>query len=453
MISPANLLKPHEHPRAIYRISVDGQDITQNLAGRLSRLTLTDNRGLEADTLDLELDDTDGQLSLPPRGAVIAVAFGWAASGLVDKGSYTVDEIEHSGPPDLLSIRARSADLRSGLTTQRECSWHNITIGDLVRTIADENGIEPLIAPSLAAIDIAHLDQTNESAVNLLTRLAQRYDAIATVKNGKLLFIPAAGGVSASGQPLPALAITRQSGDRHRFALADRETYSAVRATYHDVNAGAKGEVVWNGSADLAERQVIAAPPPAPPPAGQYKDAGKVFPTRGKAQRAAAQQWEKLKKNKAQRAAYVGVKARYNDRNLSTSGEVTYGRVDDEKRLRSAKKLEAEDAEKALPEPVVAIDYGAENIKTIRHNYASKGNAGHAARAEWRRLQRGMASFSITLAQGRPELFPEVPVVLSGFKPEIDSTSWIVTKVSHALDDNGLSTSIELEIRATEIPG
>ena len=43
------------------------QDITQVISSRLISLSLTDNRGLEADTLDLELSDHDGKLALPPR--------------------------------------------------------------------------------------------------------------------------------------------------------------------------------------------------------------------------------------------------------------------------------------------------------------------------------------------------------------------------------------------------
>lgn len=39
-------------------------------------LTLTDNRGFEADQLDLELDDADGQIVLPRRGTVHSAGTG-----------------------------------------------------------------------------------------------------------------------------------------------------------------------------------------------------------------------------------------------------------------------------------------------------------------------------------------------------------------------------------------
>ena len=59
------------------------QDITQVVSSRLINLSLTDNRGLEADTLDLELSDHDGKLALPPRNATISLALGWKGAPLI----------------------------------------------------------------------------------------------------------------------------------------------------------------------------------------------------------------------------------------------------------------------------------------------------------------------------------------------------------------------------------
>ncbi|TNK09471.1 phage late control D family protein, partial [Escherichia coli] len=112
------------------------KDITTVLDNRLMSLTLTDNRGFEADQLDLELDDADGKIVLPRRGAVITLALGWKGQPLFPKGAFTVDEIEHTGAPDRLTIRARSADFRETLNTRREKSWHKTTVGEVVKEIA-----------------------------------------------------------------------------------------------------------------------------------------------------------------------------------------------------------------------------------------------------------------------------------------------------------------------------
>lgn len=443
--------------QAIYQVRVDGTDITDRLQGRLISWSLTDNRGFEVDQLDLTLDDADGMLDFPARGAEIRFAIGWTDTGLVDKGSYTVDELAHAGAPDVLTIRARSADMRGGLTTQRERSFHEETLGNIVRTVADEVGLIPVVAGSLADLVLAHVDQTNESAANLLTRLARMYDAIATVKDGKLLLFPAAGGVTASGKALPVVTITRDVGDSHSFSLADRESYTRVRATWNDIDRAEKGEVLWGKDEDAAERNKRPVTPGAPsssPAPTAFKAVGAKQKSRGKAVRLAAKEWKRLSKSADFRARYAGVKVAYDDRTLRAQGEVSHGHAEDQKARQKALRASERDAAKiAGAAPAVAIEHSADNIKTLRHVYSNKSNAAHAARAEWRRLQRGMASFGITLAHGREDLFPELPATVKGFKPAIDNTDWIVSRVTHSGGDGGFTSTVELEIRATEIPG
>lgn len=454
MIDPTTLANRFIYNRPIYRVDVDGVDITGTLQGRLGDLTHTDNRGFEADQVDISLDDTDGRLDLPSRGAILQLWIGWQHSGLRYKGSFKVDEIEHSGAPDILTVRARSADLRTGLTTQRERSWHDVTLGALVSTLAHENSLDAAIEPALAAQSIAHLDQTNESAVNLLSRLAGQFDAFATIKDGRLIFMRTAGGRTVSGKPLAGVTIERADGDRHRFSIADRQSYSGVRATYYDVRQAKKGDVIWGDAQDSIERNVQPKAVAAPV-TGQYKALARTFASRDAAHRAARKEWLRLNRNKAERAAYVGVKARYNDRNLSVSGEVAYGQADEDQRRKSAQRLADRDKTRLgeLPEdpPGTALERSADNIKTLRHVYANKANALRAARAEWRQIQRGMATFSITLAQGNPDLFPDVPATVSGWKRAIDDTDWIITRVVNTLNDSGYTTTLDLEIKATEV--
>jgi len=89
----------------------------------------------------------------------------------------------------------------------------------------------------------------------------------------------------------------------------------------------------------------------------------------------------------------------------------------------------------------------AENTKVLRHTYASEATAIRGAKAAFDKLQRGVASFSITLAHGRADLFPELPAAVIGFKPIIDSTDWIISQVSHSLSDSGFTTQLDLEMK------
>jgi phage protein D len=361
-----NYLADDRLPRAIYSIMLDGKDISRKFDGRLISLSLQDNRGFEADQLDISLDDSDGALEIPPRGVTLKVAIGWAGAGngLVDKGAFVVDEVRHTGTPDVLTIRARSADLREGLSLKKERSWHRQTLGAIVRAIAGQNKIEARVSQALDAQLVEHIDQTAESDANLLSRLAKMFDAIATVKNGLLLFIKAGEATTASGKPLPAVTLMRAAGDSHEFGIADRDTYSGVQAFFLNTRTAKKE------STTVKRRR--------------RKPAQKKTPA-------------------------------------EKSGEVMLG--------------------------------AAENMKTLRHTYASKANATRAAKAEWEKLQRGVAEFSIQLALGRPELMTELPVTVRGYKRVIDDCNWIIARVSHSLTGSGgYTSSLELEVKASEVP-
>ena len=94
---------------------------------------------------------------------------------------------------------------------------------------------------------------------------------------------------------------------------------------------------------------------------------------------------------------------------------------------------------------------GAEgNVFVLRKTYQNEQAARRAAAAKWQQLQRGAASFSITLARGRAELYPEMHGTVTGFKSEIDNQDWIIAKAEHTIDNSGFTTQLELEAKIPE---
>ena len=377
----------------------DKKDISQLVSTRLMGLTLTDSRGFEADQLDIQLNDADGMLSLPPRGAILSLGLGWKNEPLTYKGEYTVDEVEHSGAPDSLTIRARSADLRGALTNQQERSFHRTTLGAIVKQIAEENQLKPQISSEMANINIAHIDQANESSINLLQRLAKEHDAIATVKNGNLLFMPAGRGKTVNGQEIPVLIITRQQGDSHRFSIAEGDNYEGVKAYWHNTTTGKRGEVIWDKHSKMQKT---------------------VKPTMKKVTRVKKDNKGKSIKGKDGKSVKVTTYVKGKGRKVNqVSG--------------------------------TQIQSNSEKIKTLRHTYATEQSAMNAVKRHFDKLQRGVATFSLNLAVGDAELIPEMPIQLQGFKAEIDSSDWIISQVTHNVSpDSGFTTQIECELKVEE---
>ncbi|MDM3598807.1 contractile injection system protein, VgrG/Pvc8 family, partial [Proteus mirabilis] len=77
-----------------------------------------------------------------------------------------------------------------------EMSYHQKTLGDIVRTIAGRNYVTAVVDPGLDTVNIEHIDQTNESDGSFLTRLVQLNGATACVKNWSLLFMVQGGNTT-----------------------------------------------------------------------------------------------------------------------------------------------------------------------------------------------------------------------------------------------------------------
>jgi len=218
-------------------IVVGGADVTALFRDRLISITVTDNSGEQSDEIEIELDDRDYILEEPRRGAALVVHLGYAGDGLYPVGRFVVDEAWPEGPPDVLKIKGKAADMRGALKATRNRSWRETTVGEIVATIAGEHGLEPAVADDLVDVPVEHRDQTGESDLHFLTRLGREHDAVAAPKGGRLVFAPVASGVSASGEKLAEVVLDRSDLTDWKGVSADRESFGTVRARYRDVGA------------------------------------------------------------------------------------------------------------------------------------------------------------------------------------------------------------------------
>ena len=115
------------HNKPAFAITLDGQDITSKIYPRLVSLTLTEARENAVDELNITIDDSDGRVAIPRKGVKITLQLGWDSggnsAGMVDKGSFVVDEVEHEGAPDMLVLRARSAEMAKPVRTRKDRSF------------------------------------------------------------------------------------------------------------------------------------------------------------------------------------------------------------------------------------------------------------------------------------------------------------------------------------------
>ena len=210
------------------------QDITRRLSERLVSLVVTCQTSTTADQLDLVLSDTEGNLQIPPTGAVLAISLGATPERVALLGHFTVDELEYTSPPRRLRITGRATNVASAWHEKKERSWSDLTLGTLAATLAQHHDLALSITAPLADIALGHVDQTNESDLNLITRLAKQYGANATVKASQLLILGAGATESATGKALPAIHINERDTSQWRWTSHDRTKYTGVCARWHD---------------------------------------------------------------------------------------------------------------------------------------------------------------------------------------------------------------------------
>ncbi|WP_137681159.1 contractile injection system protein, VgrG/Pvc8 family [Aurantiacibacter suaedae] len=337
------MAEPVKMPVAAWKVTLDGRDLTDTLAPILIAITITEKRGDEADQLDITLSDADGLIEIPRKGATLKVQLGWKQGtglpiGLIDKGTYVVDEVTWRGNPDTISITARSADMTDALRVRRERSFVDQSVKTIVETIAAANGLAAKVDANLGAKIVPALGHGAKSDAALLKALGDRFDAVATIKAATLIFAAIGSGRTAGGSELPVEMLTRSDTD---------------------------------GS-------------------GEY--------------------------SRVDQNDRAGVTARWHNRETGTRETVTIGGKGEGRPVR------------------------------LRQVYASEADARQAAIAENSRLSRQLAKMTIKLCFGRPDIFPERPIALSGFKPEIDARRWIVAECTHTMDGSGgLVTGLSLE--------
>lgn len=264
-----------------FQILADDADVTAAIRAGLVSLTITDKEGLSSDELEFEVRDPLGKIALPRRGVTLRPAIGWKGKALVPKGAYEVDEVEHKGPHDTIRVKGRAAEFTGPIKDQRDESYHDTTLGDVLRRVASRNGLTPEIAADLAKAPIAHLDQTNESDANLLARLGKENGALATIKDGRLVFVKAGAGETAKGDKLPQATITRDASVDHSFTIQEgKGGETSVKARYHDLDTG-ETKTTTAGEAG-----------------GATKTLREVYPTQARAAAAATAAADKIKRDR-----------------------------------------------------------------------------------------------------------------------------------------------------------
>lgn len=224
------------------RIVVDGKDITSRLLDKSRRkvlvsLTVTDEAGIKSDSAELVVDNREG-FPAPPVGALMEVWMGYEPSPKY-MGQFRIDEWTKSGPPNTLTVSAKSAELTTEIKGHKTRSHHATTVGDIVRKIAGEHGLGVSVDSKIGARVVEHIDQQSESDLAFLSRLAKRNGAMFKLAGGKVLFAKKGARTTPSGAAKAARTLKPTDGVASwTMTKSERGGHKSVNCYWHDHDEG-----------------------------------------------------------------------------------------------------------------------------------------------------------------------------------------------------------------------
>ncbi len=234
--------------KPIYKILANQQNISDVIKNRLISMNITDEVGLVSDSMSLELDDSEDVFEIPTRGAELEPFLGYDENNLYSMGNYIVDEVELSSPPSKITITARASnstikDDMGAIKAPKSKSWEDCTLSDIIGTIALDYGLTESIDSNFKDIFIKHIDQTDESDLSFLGRIAKEYGAEVKIAGGKIIFLEPARGILPDGTVLPTTFINKADLNNYKMRISERGLYNKVVAKYYDFDEAEEKKV------------------------------------------------------------------------------------------------------------------------------------------------------------------------------------------------------------------
>lgn len=178
------------------KITADGEDVSANLSPYLKSISYTDNSGGEADTAEIEVEDSTHRFIgdwLPKRGLTVSITLyreNWQGDGQIetfDLGSFELDEITVSYPPSTARFKLNSIPQNSGLRQKDESkSWENVRLSQIATDVALKSGVI-LFYETVEDPMIQRAEQSEVSALAFLEKLCSDNGLALKVSNGTLI--------------------------------------------------------------------------------------------------------------------------------------------------------------------------------------------------------------------------------------------------------------------------
>ena len=212
-----------------FKLLANDKDITEKINKDTSKIEFQDEEGDVADQITLVIE---GTFKKPKYEDELKLWIGTQENGLFYCGLFSVQTSTYKdGSKTSMVITATSANFSKNLKVKRNQSYENASIKKIMQIIASRHELE--VASDFDDIYILHLEQTNESDLHFMKRLAAEYNALFAVKNNKIVFKHKIKDNKKSSS-LPRFKLPRDEDTDISIQNADKTLYYSCQAVWHD---------------------------------------------------------------------------------------------------------------------------------------------------------------------------------------------------------------------------
>ncbi|PLY08415.1 MAG: phage tail protein [Arcobacter sp.] len=214
--------------KPMIKVLVNNSDITSIINQDASSVNFTDEAGTVSDEIKLTIE---GNFKKPQYQDEIKLWLG-VENQMMYCGVFLVQRsISKMGSGNSIEINATAVDFSKNLKVKRNKTYENMSLKQLVAAISKRHDLK--IKCDYDDIYITHLEQSNESDLHFLKRVASDYNALFSIKNDTLLFRKKIKNKKKSDD-LPRYYLSVNENTSISVEHTNKEQYNSCKATWRD---------------------------------------------------------------------------------------------------------------------------------------------------------------------------------------------------------------------------
>lgn len=210
------------------KVEANGKDITDTINQDASKVSFHDEDGTVADEIKLTIE---GEFKRPKYKDELKLWIG-TEKEMMYCGLFSVQKsVSKSGNSNCIEVSATAVDFSGELKVKRSKSYENISIKQVAGQIAKRH--ELTLKSDFDDIYIIHLEQTDESDLHFLKRIASDYNGLFAIKNNSLIFKKKMKGNKKS-EELPRYVLKKSEDTNISIEGTNKELYGSCTASWWD---------------------------------------------------------------------------------------------------------------------------------------------------------------------------------------------------------------------------